>query len=117
MKLLKPGGYFVAIVPAMKSLHSNFDKKIGHIRRYNKTDIKRIERTLLNSKITFQNLKSSYFNPVGAVGWFVKMKLLRIEKINKRDAMTMNALIPFISFLDYLPLPFGQSLLFVVQKK
>ncbi len=116
MKLLKPGGYFVAIVPAMKSLHSNFDKKIGHFRRYNKTDIKRIEMILLSSKINFQKLKSSYFNPVGAVGWFTKMKLLRIEKINKSDAMTMNALIPFISILDYLPLPFGQSMLIVLQK-
>ena len=116
LKLLKTGGYFVAIVPAMSILYSKFDKKIGHIRRYEKSDISRIKKSLLTSSIPFEFKKASYFNPIGALGWLVKMKLMRIDKINKRDAMTMNALIPFISVLDYLPLPFGQSLFFVIQK-
>lgn len=35
-KLLMPGGYLIILVPAHQSLYSEFDKAIGHYRRYNK---------------------------------------------------------------------------------
>ncbi|MCB1144613.1 MAG: methyltransferase [Leptospiraceae bacterium] len=117
MKLLKEGGVFVAIVPAMNLLYSKFDKKIGHIRRYRITDKKRIASYLKNSGTPFRFLKYRFFNPVGAAGWLLKMKILGVEEIKREDAMIMNTLIPYLSVLDYLPLPFGQSILFAIKKE
>ncbi|MCG6142075.1 class I SAM-dependent methyltransferase [Leptospira mtsangambouensis] len=115
LKLLKKGGFFVSVVPALPILYSSFDKKIGHIRRYSRTDIKRWE-SALEKNLKIKWLEKSYFNPIGAIGWFVKMKLMNQKAIKKQDAMIMNSLIPFIAWLDYLPLPFGQSMILVVKK-
>jgi putative flippase GtrA/SAM-dependent methyltransferase len=115
LRLLKKGGFFIAIVPALPILYSAFDKKIGHFRRYSKRDIKRWHDSL-NKDFQVRWIKSSYFNPIGALGWFVKMKILGQTRIYKQDAMIINSLIPFIGWLDYLPLPFGQSMLIVIKK-
>ena len=36
---LKKGGYLLINVPAFQFLYSDFDKDIGHFRRYSKKDI------------------------------------------------------------------------------
>jgi SAM-dependent methyltransferase len=41
-RLLKPGGWFVAFVPAGKWLYSGFDRAIGHHRRYGRSDRARL---------------------------------------------------------------------------
>lgn len=115
LKLLKKGGFFVAIVPAMPILYSDFDKKIGHYRRYSLKDKNRILNTL-KKNWNLKCVEFRYFNPIGVFGWFFKMKLLGQQDIKKNDVMIMNSLIPFIAWTDSLPLPFGQSLLFVLKK-
>ncbi|MCM8819720.1 MAG: hypothetical protein NC925_02880 [Candidatus Omnitrophica bacterium] len=100
----------------MMFLYSNFDKKIGHYRRYNKKDKVRIVNYLTEKGMNVKSIKFDYFNPVGALGWFVKMKVLKMDKIAKKDAMIMNSIIPFIGWLDYLPFGFGQSMLIVIKK-
>ncbi|GBF41355.1 GtrA-like protein [Leptospira ellinghausenii] len=115
LDLLKVGGFFVAIVPAMMVLFSSFDKSIGHYRRYTKNDIKRW-KTALSNRDDIKIIASDYFNPIGAVGWYIKMKLLKQKKINKSDALLMNAIIPFVSWLDLFWFGFGQSMLIVLKK-
>lgn len=115
-KLLTQGGYFVAIVPAMKILYSEFDKKIGHFRRYNRSDVRRITNKLEGEGFSVKVIDKSFFNPIGALGWFLKMKLLRKQRIDPKDAMLMNSIVPFVAWLDYLPLGFGQSMLIVLKK-
>ncbi len=44
------------------------------------------------------------------------MKLLKQTNIKRSDAMIMNALVTFITWLDYINLGFGQSLLIVLRK-
>jgi SAM-dependent methyltransferase len=36
---LKPGGKLLVNVPALQSLYSNYDRAVGHIRRYNRTTL------------------------------------------------------------------------------
>jgi putative flippase GtrA/ubiquinone/menaquinone biosynthesis C-methylase UbiE len=115
LRLLRKGGFFVAIVPAMQILYSDFDRSIGHQRRYGSFDKVRWDQ-FISKDINYKYLEFSYFNPIGFFGWFVKMKLLKKKNIEKRDAMIMNSLIPFIAWMDYLPLPFGQSVLIVIKK-
>jgi len=40
--LLNKGGKIVSLSPAHQSLYNEFDKKIGHFRRYNKSSIKKL---------------------------------------------------------------------------
>ncbi|MCS7092256.1 MAG: class I SAM-dependent methyltransferase [Patescibacteria group bacterium] len=115
-RLLRAGGYFVAIVPAMKALYSDADKMIGHYRRYSKRDVARIVSFLGSNSLTVKVMRQSLFNPVGALGWFIKMRILHKKKIDRKDAMLMNSLVPFIKWMDTIPLGIGQSMIFVLQR-
>ena len=39
VKLLKPGGNLVILVPAYQALYNNFDTTLEHYRRYNKKSL------------------------------------------------------------------------------
>jgi len=115
--LLKPGGRFVAILPAGAWLYSNLDKNLGHFRRYHLVDNIRIRQFIKDKNLALDMKSFRFLNPLGAFGWYLKYKLLGSTKITPEDAMVMNALIPWISWLDWLHLPFGQNLLMVLEKK
>ncbi|TGM11972.1 methyltransferase [Leptospira selangorensis] len=116
LRILKSGGWFVAVVPATKILYSEFDKKIGHYRRYGWADRKRIE-SLLVSEFPESKLELwRPFNIVGAIGWFVKMRIFRASNIKVSDALIMDSIIPFLKPLDYIPFGFGQTIIFAIRK-
>lgn len=115
IRLLKKGGFFAAVVPAMPLLYSKFDSKIGHYRRYSRED-KLNWQNRISKELNLKWISYKYFNPIGAIGWFLKMKLMGQTTIKKQDAMIMNSLIPFIAWLDYIPLPFGQSIFILIKK-
>jgi hypothetical protein len=56
------------------------------------------------------------FNPIGALGWFVRMRLLRAQSIPAADAYRFDRLMPLLRKLDRLPVPFGQNLLLAFRK-
>lgn len=116
LKLLQPGGHFAALVPAGKWLMSDFDRMIGHYRRYSKYDKKRIADFLAYRQIRAKITEFRYFNPVGALGWYIKMVVLKNTRVKKSDAMVMDRLITVLSLLDHVPFPFGQNCFFVIRK-
>ena len=113
---LCPGGHFVALVPAGMWLYSEFDRSLGHFRRYTMADRQRICRYLTSEALPLRLLRYRALNPIGALGWFVKMRLLKQQSIRKEDAAMVERLVPLFSMTDALPLPFGQTVLFVLQK-
>ncbi len=115
-ELLKGGGFFVAIVPGHQLLLSDFDRSIGHHRRYSL-----IDRLRLSDEIKIQNLplrlhQYRYYNPVGAIGWLLKMKILKQDHIKMSDVKKMEALVPYLKKLDLINFGFGQNLLMAFQK-
>ena len=50
---LKPDGYALISVPAMQSLYSNHDRRLGHFRRYSK---KQLQATLNHKNIVVQEI-------------------------------------------------------------
>lgn len=52
--ILKPGGYLVVVVPAHQFLYSNFDRSIGHHRRYSRASLSQ----LIPSRSKLVDLKS-----------------------------------------------------------
>lgn len=115
-KLLDIGGYFVAIVPGHQFLMTDFDKSIGHFRRYDKKRINKFVTMLSEQNIGFKLLKYRHYNPIGAIGWFFKMKLLKQKTVKYSDVMMMEKLIPFLSKFDLINFGFGKNVLFVFQK-
>ncbi|MFC1744165.1 methyltransferase domain-containing protein [Candidatus Riflebacteria bacterium] len=114
--ILKKAGFFIAFVPAGKMLYSECDRKLGHYRRYNGRDKFRIMRYLKEKKLPMKLVSFRYYNPIGALSWFFKMRLLGYSSISKFDICMMNFFIKYLSFIDTLPMPFGQNILIVIQK-
>ena len=108
--LLRPGGYFVAVVPAHRWLFSRFDSRVGHHRRYDDGDKKRLASWIREREIPLALVEYRYFNPLGALGWFVRMRLFDQRHDMARNVKWMNRLAPVLARLDRLPIPFGQSL-------
>jgi len=91
---LKPGGLVVFINPAHALLMSDFDRRIGHHRRYRaKSFARRLEDA------GFEAVSSYYINPIGAIGWLITARLLRHDPTSNR----------FLSHYDRFVIPLSRA--------
>src|SRR5437016_5447341 len=67
----KPGGRLILWVPAFQLLYSDFDRKIGHHRRYRKGEL-RAQLT----RAGYEVAEIRYVNSVGALAWLVVARLM-----------------------------------------
>jgi SAM-dependent methyltransferase len=74
---LKPGGRLILWVPAFQFLYSDFDRKIGHYRRYRKGEFR---RQLTQAGFTVTDIR--YINLVGAIAWLVVARMMRKAPTN-----------------------------------
>lgn len=109
--VLRPGGHFVAVVPASSWLYSQFDAAVGHHRRYGYADKIRLCTELARGSTPLELAEYRPFNPVGAVGWFLRMRMLKRTNIPTSDVERFDGLVPLLRRLDGLPFGFGQNLL------
>lgn len=110
---LEKGGRCFIFVPALMSLYGEFDRKIGHFRRYTK---KEIEDKC--SAVGFKILKSKYFDVTGIFPWWIKYKLLKSDSLES-GAVTLydKIAVPFIRKIEtVLPAPIGKNVLIIVEK-
>ncbi|MEZ4799314.1 MAG: methyltransferase [Flavobacteriales bacterium] len=92
--LLRTGGKLVVLVPAYQSLYNDFDKELGHYRRFTKNTLKNyIPQNL-------ELLKISYFNAVGILGWYVSGSILKKKEIDKGSMRLYNRMMPIIKLVD-----------------
>ncbi len=106
--VLKPGGKLLVFVPAFDALYSNFDRKIGHFRRYRKGSLGRISK-----KAGFTNLDLRYVNSVGYLAWLTLVRLLGKDPVQASLVSFYDQnVIPRLQKLEsrWSP-PFGQSVL------
>ena len=68
---LRPGGRLVVVVPAFESLYSDFDFRIGHRRRYRKSEL-----TMRLDRAGLRVIDAHYVNALGAVGWWLLARQL-----------------------------------------
>jgi SAM-dependent methyltransferase len=108
--LLKPGGRVILWVPAFSFLYSNFDRRIGHHRRYGRTGLR---AQLADAGYEVQAV--SYVNAVGAVAWLVLARFLRRTPTDSAPVRVFDKyFVPVLKRLErrWAP-PFGQSVLAV----
>jgi SAM-dependent methyltransferase len=111
---LDEGGRCFIFVPALMSLYGEFDRKIGHFRRYTKNDLE--EKC---AAAGFKILKSKYFDFAGIFPWYVKYKLLKSDSLESGAVTIYDKLVvPVIKkFETYLNHPTGKNILLIAEKR
>ena len=113
---LHSGGKLLINVPAFEHLYSNFDKDVGHLKRYNKNSF--LEETIL---ISPKNIKMFYYD---SLGYFLSLLsqvcsvFIKDYKKNFEKKITIwNFLIPASRVFDKLFLNnLGKSLFIIIEK-
>jgi len=113
LEQLKPGGNIIFFVPAYQFLYSDFDKAIGHVKRYNKRFFLSFKR---DEKISIIELK--YFD---SIGFFIAI-LNKLFNKNTKETIGLGVkiwdkLIFLSKIMDLIFLNrFGKSLLCIIKK-
>ena len=110
---LKPGACLAIWVPAFPLLYSDFDRRVGHHRRYRLRGLKALVR---ESGYTVE--RAHYAN---AIGWFSWLLFCRVLRANPVDGFLTHVFdrffVPVVSRVErVIRPPFGQSV-FVVARK
>lgn len=107
-----PGGTIVLWVPGYQSLYSEFDRRVGHFRRYTPATLRdAIRRAGLACEL------ARPVNLLGGVAWWAAMRLGKAQG-PKTGAVGVydRVVVPATRVLDrLLPIPFGQSVLAVAR--
>jgi SAM-dependent methyltransferase len=113
MHVLADGGHVCIFVPACPALYSDFDKCLGHYRRYKKDEL------LDNCRaVGLEIVEARYFDMAGIVPWFLKFRLLRSITIASSFVTIYDKLVvPIMKLLENLVRPpIGKNLLVVGRK-
>jgi len=112
LSFLKNKGYLIICVPSFMSLYSNFDKSIGHFRRYEKKDFKKFD--LGAAKIE----KIFYLDSIGYLLYRLFKIFINSDKPNKTMIFIWDRIfIPLSFMLDKIVLhKFGKNLMVIIKK-
>lgn len=112
--LLQPGGKILIFVPAIQFLYGTFDRAIGHVRRYAKSEI--LEKL---KDAGFKPRCCRYLDSVGIAPWFIAFKILRLHGLSSGMASSYDKIVvPVMRRIeDKFCLPFGKNILAVGEKE
>jgi SAM-dependent methyltransferase len=109
---LRPGGHLLVFVPALGWLYSDFDRRIGHARRYSRRGLGDLARSA-----GFEVLRSKYFDLAGVVPWLVNFVLLRRGLGAGSVALYDRLVVPAMRRVEGLVAPpLGKNLLMVARR-
>lgn len=106
-RLVVPGGAVMMFVPAFNFAMSDFDRRVGHVRRYSRRSLR---DTYTAAGLTVERLE--YVNLPGIIAWMVGMKWLRLTPGDGPVLRVWDRrVIPVARWLEErVSAPFGQSL-------
>jgi 2-polyprenyl-3-methyl-5-hydroxy-6-metoxy-1,4-benzoquinol methylase len=110
---LPTGGRIFVFVPAMPWLYGNFDREVGHFRRYRKAELE--EKC---SAAGFRVLKSVYFDLFGVAPWWIQYRLLRASTLKPGAVKLYDRLVVPLTkaFETLVKPPLGKNILLVAEK-
>ncbi len=111
---LKPGGRIILWVPAFAFLYSDFDRKIGHYRRYRKAGL-----AAKLSRAGYDVTEIRYMNSAGALAWLVVARLLRRAPTGGTAVKIYDSyFVPVLKRVERRwGVPFGQSVFAVATRR
>ena len=111
---LTDGGRILIFVPSLPRLYSNFDKHIGHFRRYTKRDL-----TDKTERAGFKILRCGFFDFVGILPWWLKYRVLKSTTMQPGALKLYDQIVvPFAQPIETLvPPPIGKNLILIAEKQ
>jgi len=111
--LLRPGGILALYVPARPELYGEFDREVGHHRRYRPGELR---AKLGRAGFRIRTLK--YRNLVGTVGWLVMGRLLKRRALGRGSVHFYDRVVFPITRIveDRFEPPYGLNLLSIAEK-
>jgi len=109
-QLLRPGGHVAVFAPAFDGLYSEYDRRIGHHRRYRRAHLVEVA-----ARAGFDIVDARYVNSVGAIAWWCYARQLRRTPTKRTNVALYDRLVvPALRRLEerHEP-PFGQSVFLV----
>ncbi|MGZ8735514.1 MAG: glycosyltransferase [Acidimicrobiia bacterium] len=109
---LKPGGRLIVFSPAFEGLYSDFDRRIGHYRRYRRSQL-----VTVADRAGLQLVEARYVNSVGAFAWWLFARRLRQMPTQGWSVKLYDrAVVPVLRRVETRRAPdFGQSVLLVAE--
>lgn len=109
---VEPGGTIVLWVPAYQSLYGEFDRKVGHFRRYTPGTLRDAA-----GRAGLEVVLARPVNLLGGLAWWAAVRMGKAGS-PKAGAVGLydRVLVPVTRVLDrVLPIPFGQSVIGVLR--
>ena len=108
---LAPGGKLALLVPAHRFLYGEFDRALGHFRRYERRELAdKLEKT------GFAVREMKFFSLAATLPWLINGRLLKRDYIPAGQANLANLLVPLLKLERLIGPPFGLSLIAIAQK-
>jgi 2-polyprenyl-3-methyl-5-hydroxy-6-metoxy-1,4-benzoquinol methylase len=110
-EVLVPGGKLALLVPAHRVLYGEFDRAVGHYRRYEKSEL-----TGRLKQAGFQVRKVKFFSCAAVLPWLINGRLLKRAYLPTGQASLANRLVPLLKLERLIGPPFGLSLIVIGEK-
>jgi SAM-dependent methyltransferase len=105
-------GRVIVLVPALPSIYGSLDEELGHFRRYTRRSL-----AVAFNEAGLDLVHVAWFNRAGVLGWWLNARVRRQRLIPLTQLRLFDALVPLFRLEKALPLPFGQSLIGVGQRR
>ncbi len=110
--VLAGDGHLVLLVPAHPLLYGEFDRALGHFRRYRKSEL--IGK--LKGK-GFKICQVKFFNFAAVLPWLINGRLLRRAYLPEGQVSLADRLVPLLKLERLIGPPLGISLIAIAQKQ
>ncbi len=111
-EVLTPGGKLSLLVPSHQFLYGEFDRAVGHFRRYEKRELKeKLER------VGFRVNELKFFSLVAMLPWFINGRVLKRDYLPPNQADLANRLVPLLKLEKLIGPPCGISLVAIAEKR
>lgn len=110
-EVLAPGGRLALLVPAHRFLYGEFDRAVGHFRRYEKREL---SAKLKQVGFTVREMK--FFSLLAALPWFINGRLFKRDYLPTGQANLANQLVPLLRLEKIIGPPCGLSLIAIAEK-
>ncbi|MEO6725790.1 MAG: class I SAM-dependent methyltransferase [Blastocatellia bacterium] len=109
--VLAPGGKLALLVPAHRILYGEFDRAVGHYRRYEKREL---SNKLKQTGFVVREMK--FFSLLATLPWLINGRLLKRDYLPVGQANLADRLVPLLKLERLIGPPCGLSLIAIAQK-
>ncbi len=112
-RTLEKGGRVFIFVPALSWLFGPFDKRIGHHRRYTRSEL-----AAKCASAGFRVILANYFDFLGVAPWWVKYRLLKSDEMEPSAVRLFDRhVVPIARVLEsVLKPPIGKNIVSIAEK-